>query len=649
MASSCWIISFPIGMQPMIMGQTILWLIVSTMIHMLASVNTLANGQVISFGMRKLAYSTNQFGLDLLRAMDKSEPSIGFCPICISSSLVMMLMGSQGNGASSLRHALYLWGMQTSEINLAFHDMMTHLGVNMPAAVMLRSVSSNVPSAAASSSSSSSHHHHHHSSNYYYDDLLAIAGNQYRASGSSPNSIASSLPSSATMSLTDTEAASGNDIAFLSHVYVQRDFGINYNYHMLLQRFYKTAIHPVDFIDNSDETRHHINAMIEKETRGKIPAILPERLAPTTQLLLISALYFKASLDLNITSYNRRRESRAFPHLGGFAHPLHTLPPPIPYTPPPSISSSASPSTLQPPNTSNRPTLLSQVYKQPISMFTSNGQQQQQQQSNPSNVGGGGHMPPPPPPPPPMIGDGFSGDIFGNDHVILEAKNARIRYGINRYLNCTAIEMPFKGGLITMIAIMPNDPHGLDTVLTKLSAQVLSDVVNSLAVKRVNVKIPRLNFEKSDTNLTLSLANLGLGHIFKPGYSQLYDVSDYKWLHVSDMIHKTYLEIRDNPPPSSTSSMNSIMSNGISNKQATSASYRPHGNPPSQQQQQQQQQPPPSSLPSGQSSSTSNPNSNIIDVIFDKPFLYFIMDNISGLILAMGKYGREPVNYRLPI
>lgn len=131
-------------------------------------------------------------------------------------------------------------------------------------------------------------------------------------------------------------------------------------------------------------------------------------------------------------------------------------------------------------------------------------------------------------------------------------------------------------------------------------------------------QIPRLNFEKNGANISQSLANLGLSHIFKPGFSQLHDISDYKWLHVSDLIHRTYLEIRDNPAVVSV----------LKNKPPASG-HRTRRQTYSQAQ--------------------SHQSSNMIDVIFDRPFLYFIMDNVSGLILAMGKYGREPVNYRLPV
>lgn len=309
----------------------------------------LVRGQVISFGMRKLAYSTNQFGLDLMRAMDRSDSSsVAFCPFCISSSLSMMLAGAHGSTANSLRHALYLWGMQPNEINLAFHDLMSHLGVNIPSGRTFR-----------------------------------------RLMYTSPSTL---------MSGKNTTA---NDVAFLTNIYVQRDFPINYHYHMLLQKFYKTAVHPLDFHFNGEETRQHINAIVERQTSGKIRDIVPELPSPATQLLLLSSLYFKGTLDLNMMAAR-----------------------------------------------------------------------------SPFPIGINSIRPP---------------GAFSEDAIMLETRQARIRHRIDPFLNCSAVEMPFKGGLITLVLLMPNDPNGLDMLLTRLSAQILTDVINSLEVKRVNLKVSTLS------------------------------------------------------------------------------------------------------------------------------------------------------------
>ena len=101
-----------------------------------------------------------------------------------------------------------------------------------------------------------------------------------------------------------------------------------------------------------------------------------------------------------------------------------------------------------------------------------------------------------------------------------------------------------------------------------------------------------MTFESRHRNLSIALSNLGLSDLFKPGYSQLNEISDFKWLYVSDIVHKTHVDVR--MPPSAASSSDDPL-------------------------------------------------------VIDKPFLFFIMDSVSGLIIAMGKVGKEPVHYRLPI
>ena len=128
--------------------------------------------------------------------------------------------------------------------------------------------------------------------------------------------------------------------------------------------------------------------------------------------------------------------------------------------------------------------------------------------------------------------------------------------------------------------------------------------------------MPKLSFEKSNRNLSRAFVNMGLTDLFKPGYANLFRISDYKWLHVSDILHKTYIDIKEVVSNSNNHQLNSNKNN--MNKQ-------------------------------NNNNNMDKQNSDVTYVEFDKPFVYFILDNISGLILVMGKVGREPVNYRLPI
>ena len=236
--------------------------------------------------------------------------------------------------------------------------------------------------------------------------------------------------------------------------------------------------------------------------------------------------------------------------------------------------------------------------------------------------------------------------------------------------------------------------------------------------------MPRLNFEQSSANLTWALSNLGLTDLFKPGFSQLHGISDYKWLAVSDVISKTYLDIKENPsssgssgglvgggggggggsppvtstglhggtngPHQSVNSHNTIppkhpaastpghsgqQMSHISNllnahaeqhQQPTPALFHHHPNQninhlshpfslptinrikyPLNPHRHRNQQPPPGTSQGPSGSGTTS--SETIDVNFNKPFVYFVIDTVSGLILVMGKVGRDPVSYRLPI
>lgn len=659
--------------------------------------------------MRKVAYSTNQFGLDLLRASDKNDKKpLVFCPFCISSSLVMLLIGSQNEMANSLRHALYLNPMTENEINFAYFDMMNHLGVNLPTqkqtvstnqlnfktpvtsgsgnslnvlqldllnkAGLLSSESQNMailpnnyltnvnqPASLQFSSSlnpfdsmnnqkpasgyemnnqlfqsldyldrnklnnpfSPLNEHRNNfikfsqissnslndpyspgldsninndikTSNYLFGRnidrrisrafgfkngfwnsgksylnpfgtmLNAFQNNfqnqfqyatshpsNYHPNGVSPgqdilmekfgqninhqafnniklpnhfhyyhkhisnkpspsnqdnqrltttsNSTSSSTNkkatfstiSSSTSSITTTEPSryystinnqlhhhhnfnthhvhlpnidnsiahhhtsvrlgtnyldnisnhhlnsnqndqTGNDISFLSNIYVQRDFAINYHYHILLNKFYKTAIHPLDFIHNGEETRQHINSIVEMQTDNKICNILPERQSPSTQLLLVSALYFKGELDLkmNVTKTKNNSADSNYQNKNqgdnqnGVYHHVHN-------------SSSSSPIR-------SRKEL------------------------------GRNHV---------------SNEANNQEDVWMEASKTRLRYAFDKYLNCSTVEMPFKDSMITLVVMIPADNDGLDTLLTKLNAQMLNDVINSLEIKRVTIKV----------------------------------------------------------------------------------------------------------------------------------------------------------------
>ncbi|KFB52507.1 AGAP009221-PA-like protein [Anopheles sinensis] len=78
----------------------------------------------------------------------------------------------------------------------------------------------------------------------------------------------------------------------------------------LASRLYKARIARVNFRKEPEDARNSINQWVDSSTNGRIKEILPASLPRTTQLVLASALYFKASWE---TFFNDPQYTRTQP------------------------------------------------------------------------------------------------------------------------------------------------------------------------------------------------------------------------------------------------------------------------------------------------------------------------------------------------
>lgn len=399
--------------------------------------------------MRKLAFSANQFGIDLYRALaHNQEGNVALCPFCVSSTLGMALLGARGSTALALRHVLYLWGTPTQDLHLAVRDLTSHLALNLqPEASRRRAL---------------------------------------------------------------TEDKPDPDLVLFRSLYVQREFGLKYPYQRLLYDYYNVSVHSLDFVMNREEARQHINAVIEKQTGGKVANLLPDTPPEFTSLLLLSGLYFEATIDLDL------RPAEDVEWIGPHAD----------------------------------------------------------------------------------RGRDVSSEELGGNPAMLEARWTRVRHGHHDYLNCTAVEMPLKGGLVSLLVLSPDTQDAIQLLETRLSAQRLADILTGMTVRRANLKLPRIKIEHSHDNLTGPLSRMGLGAMFLPGRAQLFAMSDIPWLHVTNVVHKTSLDLRGPKPRSGAGA-------------AAGPSVGRH--------------------------SFVGPSEETLELLLNRPFLYFVVDNVSSLVIVMGK------------
>ncbi|KAH6940511.1 hypothetical protein HPB50_000532 [Hyalomma asiaticum] len=328
-------------------------------------------------------------------------------------------------------------------------------------------------------------------------------------------------------------------------LYVQRDFGVKYPFQRSLYHFYNASVHSLDFAANAEEARQHINAVVEKASHAQLANLLPDTPPPWTQLLLLSGLHLDSHIELDLVPAEGVRW-RAQPLLNA-----------------------ASPTLLQ---------LGRRVGADSASLEDTTAAAAEVIES------------------------------LGGNPAMLEARWTRVRYARHDYLNCTAVEVPLAGGgLISLLTLTPNQHDDMGLLETRLSAQRISDILANMQVRRANLKLPRIKIEHSHENLTDSLARMGLASLFGPGRAQLFDMSDIPWLHVTNVVHKTSLDIKG-PRVTATA--------------GTGGQAAP---------------PPPNPSSRRREPAFVGPSEETIDVVLDRPFLYFVVDNVSGLVIAMGK------------
>lgn len=574
-------------------------LLIGSLILILIFVN--CDAQIVSHELRKLAVSSNQFGIDALKALDRIEPPdkvLVFCPVCISSSLMMIMMGSSKyQVVSSLRHALYVWSMKPQEINRGFKDIFEHIGLNQQQQV------SRSPAYLISSKESSYNNFERsmgfdnsisrwnpirdeqdftkqsYSKSDRSDTLDFATSSQSesfslpklirmreffekstkdepwwhtirRKSYNSPRGLKETLNQNSSKinsnkesskssahnyledSLAQRDTGDLSQMSAIANIYIQRGLTVNYNYNLLLRQYYKTVIHPVDFIRNGEETRQHINSLVASNTEGKIKDLVRKDAFNSTskspRIMIISTFHFRGTLDIQMKTKETSASSQNNKTGRG----------------------GRSENTVH--KTNNNTILLP-----------------------------------------------TRGPIF------IEIEETLLKYGSFSELGCNVIEIPFNNRLVSLVIVIPSHLNNTGLLLTKLSAQVLSDMINSLVVKKLSVEIPVIKFDRGPVNIEGILRELGLESVFFGDKTYSSETGLNKWMRASDIVHETSIDIGTiNPKWVQTEDRLKVGAHDYRNM---------NGN---------QRQ--------GRSLDSSH-------VKLDKPFLYFVLDSLNGLVLTMGR------------
>jgi serpin B len=106
--------------------------------------------------------------------------------------------------------------------------------------------------------------------------------------------------------------------------------------------------------------------------------------------------------------------------------------------------------------------------------------------------------------------------------------------------DCRAVILPYVGGQMSMVVIMPNEGM-FETFEESLTVERITDIVSGARQRELRLYLPRFRME-SQFQLNDALSSLGLADLFttRADLSNMTGVDD---IHVSAVIHQAFLEV----------------------------------------------------------------------------------------------------------
>lgn len=135
-----------------------------------------------------------------------------------------------------------------------------------------------------------------------------------------------------------------------------------------------------------------------------------------------------------------------------------------------------------------------------------------------------------------------------------------IETGMSEQMNCTAVKLPFRGGAISFIVLLPRPGTSVDQLISNLSAASVRLLLEKqMQRSKTKLIIPKFRMEWSDS-LVQPLRRLGVNRIFDAQYANFTGISEHSsGLFVGDLRQKVVISIDES---------------GARASAATSASFR---------------------------------------------------------------------------
>jgi len=113
-----------------------------------------------------------------------------------------------------------------------------------------------------------------------------------------------------------------------------------------------------------------------------------------------------------------------------------------------------------------------------------------------------------------------------------------------------AIDLPYQGGDLSMLALLPDLRDGLEELEERLSPKMLRDCVGGLKAQDVQLGIPRFKLTWGGINVRQQLEALGMNNAFDPSWADFSGLNgasptDAESLYIAAVFHKAFVEVNE--------------------------------------------------------------------------------------------------------
>jgi serpin B len=140
--------------------------------------------------------------------------------------------------------------------------------------------------------------------------------------------------------------------------------------------------------------------------------------------------------------------------------------------------------------------------------------------------------------------DGSFHLLDGNDVTVpMMKQTGKFRYGENA--NVQVLEMPYVGGDISMVILLPKRTDGLPDIDKMLNVKRLGEWLTRLEEKPCEISIPRFTIT-TDFQLKKTLSDLGMPLAFSDSQADFTGIADGKErLFLQEVVHKAFVDVNE--------------------------------------------------------------------------------------------------------